>query len=396
MLREPRPDVALITPYPRAGVRHGGHSGVASYAANLAHAMSAEGARVHVIAPAEPGEPAATTDGPVDITRPFRFGPGALPAALAAARECGAGVVHLQHEMFLYGGPNALPGLVSGLARGRSRRRRSSNAPATVVTMHQVVDPASIDGGYTRMHRMAVPPIAARLGVRAVQRTIRSFADAVLVHEPSFAAIMPGAVTVPHGIEGIETGTDHASNRSALGLDEKLTVLCFGFLAPYKGLEVAGDAARLLDGRVDLVIAGGPHPRLEARHGYARELQHTYGDVARFTGYVADDDVHRWFSAADVAVLPYPTPHSSSGALALALAHETPLLVSAAMSETSGLPVELSFTDATDLARRLDAMASEPQQRSAMQQAVSHLREERGWQAVAQRHLEVYDGLRAA
>lgn len=396
MRPDPRPDVALIAPYPRSGVRHGGHSGVASYAANLAHAMAGEGARVQVIAPAEPGEPEVRTDGPVTVTRPFRFGLGALPAALGAAHDSGAGVVHLQHEMFLYGGPNALPGLVSGLARGRNRRRRSSTAPATVVTMHQVVDPASIDAGYTRMHRMAVPPSAARLGVRAVQRTIRSFADAVLVHEPSFAAIMPGAVTVPHGIEAIDTGTDRAANRSALGLDDRLTVLCFGFLAPYKGLEVAGDAARLLDGRVDLVIAGGPHPRLEARHGYARQLQQSYADVARFTGYVADDDVHRWFGAADVAVLPYPTPHSSSGALALALAHETPLLVSRAMATTSGLPAELAFQDAGDLSRRLDALAARPAERAAMQAAVAHLRQERGWHAVAQRHLEVYDGLRAA
>jgi glycosyltransferase involved in cell wall biosynthesis len=262
--------------------------------------------------------------------------------------------------------------------------------------MHQVVDPTTVDAGYTRMHRMSVPPGAARLGVRAVQQTIRSCADAVLVHEPSFEAIVPGAVTVPHGIEHVEASADRADIRSALGLDEKLTVLCFGFLAPYKGLEVAGEAARLLDGRIDLVIAGGPHPRLETKHGYARALQTAYSDVARFTGYVADEDVHRWFVAADVAVLPYPTPHSSSGALALALAHETPLLVSQAMGATSGLPAELSFADAPDLARRLDSLSTRPEERSTMREAVAHLREQRGWQAVAQRHLEVYDGLRAA
>jgi glycosyltransferase involved in cell wall biosynthesis len=396
VLRDQRPDVTLIAPYPRAGVRHGGHSGVTSYAANLAHAMSHEGARVHVVAPAEPGEPAVSTDGPVSVSRPFELGPRALPRALSAAHRTGAGVVHLQHEMFLYGGPNAIPGLISGLARGRDRRRRSSAAPATVVTMHQVVDPATVDARYTRMHRMAVPPSVARLGVRAVQQTIRSFADAVLVHEPSFAAIMPGALTVPHGIEQVEAAGDRAASRSALGLDERLTVLCFGFLAPYKGLEVAGDAARLLEGRVDLVIAGGPHPRLEARHGYSRQLQHSYADVARFTGYVSDEDVHRWFAAADIAVLPYPRPHSSSGALALALAHETPLLVSQPMRATSGLPAELAFTDAPDLARRLDALATRPVEQTAMRDAVSHLRVEREWPAVAKRHLEVYDGLRAA
>jgi glycosyltransferase involved in cell wall biosynthesis len=395
VLREPRPDVALIAPYPRAGVRHGGHSGVASYTANLAHAMAAHGAAVQVIAPIEPGEAPTSTDGAVTVKRSFRVGPRALPTALAAAHETGARVVHLQHELFLYGGPNALPGLVCGLGRRWHRRRRAGSS-ATVVTMHQVVDPRTVDADYTRMHRMAVPPSAARLGVRAVQQTIRTCADAVLVHEPSFEAIVPGAVTVPHGIEHIEPATDRAAIRSALGLDDRLTVLCFGFLAPYKGLEVAGDAARLLDGRIDLVIAGGPHPRLETKHGYARSLQTAYADVARFTGYVADEDVHRWFVAADVAVLPYPTPHSSSGALALALAHETPLLVSQAMGATSGLPAELSFADTPDLARRLDALTTRPEERSTMHEAVAHLREQRGWRAVAQRHLEVYDGLRAA
>jgi glycosyltransferase involved in cell wall biosynthesis len=355
--------------------------------------MAAQGAAVHVIAPAEPGEALTSRDGPVTVTRSFRVGPRALPTALAAAHATGARVVHLQHEMFLYGGPNALPGLISGLGR---RRRRRAGSSATVVTMHQVVDPMTVDADYTRMHRMSVPPSAARLGVRAVQQTIRSCADAVLVHEPSFEAIVPGSVTVPHGIEQIEPSADRADIRSRLGLGDKLTALCFGFLAPYKGLEVAGDAARLLDGRIDLVIAGGPHPRLEPKHGYSRALQSAYADVARFTGYVADEDVHRWFVAADVAVLPYPTPHSSSGALALALAHETPLLLSQPMAATSGLPAELSFADTPDLARRLDALTTRPEERSTMHEAVAHLREQRGWQAVAQRHLEVYDGLRAA
>jgi hypothetical protein len=31
-----------------------------------------------------------------------------------------------------------------------------------------------------------------------------------------------------------------------------------------------------------------------------------------------------------------------------------------------------------------------------LRDTVAHLRHERGWQAVARRHLEVYDGLRAA
>ena len=51
------PDVALISPFPELGERHGGWTGVASYSANLAEALSREGAEVTVIASEEPGLP---------------------------------------------------------------------------------------------------------------------------------------------------------------------------------------------------------------------------------------------------------------------------------------------------------------------------------------------------
>jgi acyl-CoA synthetase (AMP-forming)/AMP-acid ligase II len=45
-----RPDVALISPFPALGERHGGWTGVASYSANLAGALTDAGARVTVLA----------------------------------------------------------------------------------------------------------------------------------------------------------------------------------------------------------------------------------------------------------------------------------------------------------------------------------------------------------
>src|SRR5690348_3896841 len=114
-----RPDVTLIAPYPPLGQRHAGHSGVTSYSGNLAHALAAEGANVTVVAPDEPGEPAVASDGPVRVERRFRRGASALPVAARAARETKAPVVHLQHELFLYGGPSSIPGLMAALAAPR-------------------------------------------------------------------------------------------------------------------------------------------------------------------------------------------------------------------------------------------------------------------------------------
>src|SRR5258705_2716949 len=150
------PDVALISPYPPAGQRQGGWTGVASYTANLAHALAAESDSVTVVAPREPGEPAVADEGRVRVERSFERGIGAVPAAVRAALRTGADVVHLQHEAFLYGGPASVPRLVSGLASLRPSRARGG------VTMHHVGDSRTVDRRFTRMHPVAAPPALAR------------------------------------------------------------------------------------------------------------------------------------------------------------------------------------------------------------------------------------------
>src|SRR5690349_18532708 len=189
------PDVALVSPYPAAGERHGGFSGVASYSAALAHALSDRGADVTVLAPREDGSPDVAYDGPIRVERPYARGAAALPTAARAALRSGASTVHLQHELFLYGGPSSVPGLVPALGA----LRRAGVGP--VVTMHHVVDPAGVDAGFTRLHRVKAPPVVARAGLDGVQRAIRRFARAVVVHEPAFADVVEEAHVVPHGIE---------------------------------------------------------------------------------------------------------------------------------------------------------------------------------------------------
>lgn len=381
-----RPDVALIAPYPPLGRRHAGLSGVTSYSGNLAHALASQGASVTVVANEEPGDPALAWDGPVRVERRFRRGAGALPAAARAARDTGAPVLHLQYELFLYGGPSSVPGLVAALA---GRRRAGA---AQVVTMHQVVESATIDRSFTRLHRVRAPALAARAGLVGVQQAIRRLSSRVIVHEPSFARVVENAVVVPHGVEAA-AAPDRAAARSELGLDDRFTALCFGFLAPYKGLELALDAAELAGDPVQLVVAGGEHPRLAASgDGYARQLRARYGAGARFTGRVPEELVGAWFSAADIAVFPYPRPFSSSGSLALALAHGTPFLVSRQLGNTIGAPDPVTVPlEPSALARRLTELATEQKRLDALSEACRAFGAGRSWPEVARRHLELYE-----
>lgn len=387
----PAPDVVLVTPYPTAGQRHAGPSGVASYGANLAHALAGRGLEVDVVAPREPDapdEPADARDGAVRVRRAFDRGPLGLGAATTAAIEARAPIVHLQHELFLYGGPAAVPAAVPALTR---LRRHTT----PVVTMHQVVDPSTVDRSFTDLHRVRVPPRVARHALDGVQRSLAALSSACIVHEEAFAGSVPGSVVIPHGVEDRPTPS-RADARAALGLDDRLVVLCFGFLAPYKGLETVLEAGRLVGpGECLVVAAGGPHPRLEAAgDGYAAELERRWGGPgARFTGWVPEPDVARWYAAADVAVFGYPAPFSSSGALALAFAHSTPVLLSPAMARCVGAPDALVAPAAPPgLAARLRELV-DPAARATLAAATAPIAAARRWPAVADAHLELYEAL---
>ena len=376
--------VAIIAPYPPAGERHGGHSGVASYTANLANGLAAHGLDVTVVAPELDGDPSTFHDGDVEVLRSYPLGRGAIPGAARAVAELAPDLVHLQWELFLYGGPKSIAGLVPGLV---SLRR---HAAPLVTTMHQVVDPGDVDRGYTNLHRIGVPAPLARLGIAGVQQSIRVASDAAIVHESSFANVMSTAAVIPHGIEEV-TPIDRDTARSELQLDDRFTVLCFGFLAPYKGLETVLAAAAIAGDSIRVVVAGGEHPRLAGSSGFGHELRSRFGDAARFTGWVPDHDVAKWFSAADVALFPYPKPFSSSGVMALALAFGTPVLLSPALARCAGAPNMLvAQMEPALLAEQLDRLSRKPAALDELRHWTNVLASGRRWPTIAARHADLY------
>lgn len=383
-------DVAVIAPYPALrGSHHAGSSGVASYTANLARALRSRGAQVHVVAPVDHDGCRTERDGEgITVHRCFELNGRGLRDATRAVIASGAPVVHLQFELFLYGGPGSIGGVLGSL--GRLRQRRTP----TVVTMHQAVDPAIVDRDYTALHRVPVAAPVARAGIAALQQAIHRASTATVVHEEPFRRVMRDATVIPHGIERVEP-IDRDEARAALGLDDRLVALCFGFLAPYKGLETALEAGMRAGDDVLVVVAGDDHPRLAARgDDYADRLRGRYGSTARFTGWVPGEDVVPWFSAADVAVFPYPQPFSSSGALALALACDTPVLLSAPLGRCVGAPSSIVFATEADLTQRLTALAGDRRSVDDLRTWTSCLADGRAWSDVADSHLALYEQVR--
>ena len=118
---------------------------------------------------------------------------------------------------------------------------------------------------------------------------------------------------------------DKRAAQDALGLDpQKRTLLFFGLIRDYKGLDLLIDALPLLGEEYQLVIAGESYGSFEkyeaqiAASGCADRIK-------VFNRYIDDEEVPRFFSAADLCVLPYKSA-TQSGITAIALHFDVPVV----------------------------------------------------------------------
>lgn len=131
---------------------------------------------------------------------------------------------------------------------------------------------------------------------------------------------------IPHPLynhfgESIERAEAHKK----LKLDEnKRTLLFFGLIREYKGLDLLIDAFSTLDQSYQLIIAGEPYGSFDP---YLKQIENSPAKdrIKLFTHYISDEEVPLFFSAADLAVLPYKTA-TQSGINAIALHFDLPLV----------------------------------------------------------------------
>ncbi len=125
------------------------------------------------------------------------------------------------------------------------------------------------------------------------------------------------------------------SARTTLGLPAKdFLVMVFGYINGYKGIDFAIDSfSRSKIRNAKLVVAGGKNPYLRDKKFYQRFykkiMKHAKmsGRVVT-TGFVPDNKVASYFSAADLVALPYEVFMSASGPFSLALSYGKPVILS--------------------------------------------------------------------
>ena len=158
-----------------------------------------------------------------------------------------------------------------------------------------------------------------------------SRADAYVVHSKEHARILseryPGARIARHVIP---VYSHYPAPVGSLAKRGRLELLFFGFIRPYKGVEVLIEAlTRLDDHDVHLTVVG-------EHWGSPEELQRVAAaapNVELHLQYSSDSEAAEYFHRADVVVLPYRAATGSAVA-AMALHYDKPMIA----TRTGGLP----------------------------------------------------------
>lgn len=110
-----------------------------------------------------------------------------------------------------------------------------------------------------------------------------------------------------------------------LGIDSgKKTLLFFGLIRDYKGLDILLEAFRGLGEDYQLVIAGEPYGSFDKYQDIIDSLP-SKERVYLFPKYIKDSEVKNYFSVTDVAVLPYRSA-TQSGISSISYHFEVPMI----------------------------------------------------------------------
>ena len=130
---------------------------------------------------------------------------------------------------------------------------------------------------------------------------------------------------------------DRAEAEAKLGLTPgKKNILFFGLIREYKGLDILLEAFRKLDDEYQLIIAGEPYGSFDKYQKIIDSLPNK-DKVFMDLKYIKDSEVTDYFSAADLAVLPYRSA-TQSGISSVSYHFEVPMIVTdvGGLKETIG------------------------------------------------------------
>jgi len=334
--------VGIITSYPEDGVRK---SGIAEYSRALIEPLGEVPDDITIFADHRPGTSFFAKNtverlaANMLLIRCWRFGALAPFMLYRTLRRANLDALHIEYDVYLYGGVIAaliLPLLLKLLAI----RRKT----LITTTLHGVVPLSAISREMLRENGFVLPfSRIGKAGFRLIYWLFRFSSDRFIALEAELSNVLcedygyprPHTFTVecPNLMEE-RKASDLARNVSP-PVRKKKRLLYFGYASSYKGLSILLEAfriARRKDPEIELNLVAGRHPRLagqpkyEAFYGALRELAAEVG--AKHYDFLKERDLAQLLADSDAVILPYTKMYGASGPLNIAIAARKPVLVS--------------------------------------------------------------------
>jgi len=248
-------------------------------------------------------------------------------------------IVHFQQELSLYG--NVLTAYLLQWLFFKLRNR------TVIVTVHAAVSLKAIDRDFIKANNSSLPVWLVKIAFRIIYKPLCRWAKAIIVHENEFKhrlvseyGVRDSKITViPHGVPSLTRLAKTAARRNLQIGKHQQVVLFMGYLTGYKGLDLLIEGFRhYADTNPNslLLIGAGPHPKFEHNQNYQREYQRLENKARalipavnyRWMGFINQNELEQYFSAADVSIYPYQVVMSTSGPKAISIGHGVPFIAS--------------------------------------------------------------------
>ena len=183
----------------------------------------------------------------------------------------------------------------------------------------------------------------------------------------------------------------------ALGLKPGMrNLLFFGLIRDYKGLDILLDAFGKLDSGYQLIVAGEPYGSF-VKYRNIIDRSPAKDRIRLFTRYIKDSEVKVFFSASDMAVLPYRSA-TQSGISAIAYHFEVPMVV----TDVGGLRQSIGDcgtglvapkADADCVVREIRTYFSDANLKTLCVNSIKAEKDRLSWRTFSKRLLEFSDNL---
>lgn len=190
---------------------------------------------------------------------------------------------------------------------------------------------------------------------------------------------------------------DRKEAAARIGIDpERKTLLFFGLIREYKGLDILMEAFSRLDDSYQLVIAGEAYGSFE-RYERLMEASPNKENIHLFNRFIADDQVADFFCASDLCVLPYRSA-TQSGISAISYHFDLPLVTTAVgglkeMIGERGTGIVTGKITPDAIKEAIEEYFSDPDGGERYRTAIREEKERLSWGAFCNRLISLYEQL---